>query len=237
MFEAQNLPSQVHLVDPTTMTPPPVPPPVPSPAPPAPPVVVDQKFKANAPDVFTGDLDKAKPFIRQLWLYFEARAAEFPTSRKRVIFALSYMRGGTADPWADNLIDEIVNDDDMDRDFRFLTFTNFATLFVEMFGERDENAAAHHKMMQLKQGTMTVDELIARFVELEFLTNYNETAHTQEFKRICDPQIIDILINKILAPFSLKEWKDQAATLNRQRRHRDKERKMIASANHPQPPP
>src|ERR1700677_3938915 len=218
MFEAQNLPSQVHLVDPTTMTPPPVPPPVPSPALPAPLVVVDQKFKANGPDVFTEDLDKAKPFIRQLWLYFEARAAEFPSSRKSVIFALSYMRGGTAGPWANNLIDKIVDDDDMDHQFRFHTFTDFRTLFLERFRERDENAAAHHKMTQLKQGTMTVDELIARFEELEYLTNYNDIAHIQEFKRVCNPRIINLLVNKIPAPIFLKEWKDQASTLDRQRR-------------------
>src|ERR1700677_3837307 len=148
MFEAQNFPNQVHLVDPTTMPPPPPPPPVPPLALPAPPVVVDRKFKA-------------KPFIRQLWLYFEARATEFPTARKSVIFALSYMRGGTASPWADNLIDKIIDDDDMDQDFRFLTFSDFATLFIERFRERDENTVARHKMTQLKQGTLTVDELIA----------------------------------------------------------------------------
>src|SRR6202453_1169261 len=113
MIEAQNFPNRVHLFDQTAVPPPAPPPPVPPPAPPASPVVVDQKFKANAPDIFTGDLDKAKPFIHQLWLYFEARATEFPSSRKRVIFALSYMRGGTAGPWADNLVDKIDNDDDM----------------------------------------------------------------------------------------------------------------------------
>src|SRR5271154_5789054 len=106
---------------------------------------------------------------------------------------------------------------------------------MERFGERDKNAAAHHKMTHLKQGSMTIDELIAKFEELEYLTNYNDTAHIQKFKRICDPCIIYLLINKIPAPELLSEWKDQAATLDRQRRRRDEERKMIASATH-QPP-
>src|ERR1700677_584830 len=120
MFEAQNIPNRVFIVDPTTMPqqpPPPVPPPAP-PAPPAP-VIVEQKSKANVPDVYTGDRDKAKPFICQLWLYFEARGPEFPSAKKKVIFAFSYMKGGTAGPWADNVIDQILDDDDMDRQFRY----------------------------------------------------------------------------------------------------------------------
>ena len=145
MLEAQNLPNRVHLWD-HTAVPPPVqnPPPVPSPAPPAP-IIVEQKSKANVPDVYTGDRDKAKPFIRQLWLYFKARGPEFPSVKRKVVFALSYMRGGTAGPWADNLINKIHDDDDMDRQFRFRTFSEFTATFMERFGERDENAAACHK--------------------------------------------------------------------------------------------
>src|ERR1700677_2564702 len=119
MLEAQNLPNHVHLYD-QTAVPPLVqnPPPVPPPAPPAP-VIVEQKSKANVPNVYTGDRDKAKPFICQLWLYFEARGPEFPSAKKKVIFAFSYMKGGTAGPWADNVIDQILDDDDMDRQFRY----------------------------------------------------------------------------------------------------------------------
>ena len=98
----------------------------------------------------------------------------------------------------------------------FSTFTSFSRLFLERFGERDENAAARHKMTHLKQGTLTIDEFIARFEELEYLTNYNKVAHTQEFKRIIDSKIIDLLVNKIPAPVSLKEWKDQVSILDRQ---------------------
>ena len=115
------------------------------------------------------------------------------------------MRGGTASPWADHLVDKIADDDDMDRTFMFTTFTAFTTLFLEQFGERDENQAVRHKMTHLKQGTMTVDELITQFEELEYLTNYNETAHTEEFRRICDQRIVDLVVNKIPAPVTLKE--------------------------------
>ena len=166
--------------------------------------IANKKFKAKVLDDYTGDVEKAKTFLRQLKLYFESRDTEFSTQRKKVIFALSYMRGGTAGPWADHIIDKISDDDDMDCSFMFSIFTSFTRLFIERFGERDENAAAHHKMTQLKQGSMTVDELIAKFEELEYLTDYNDVAHIQEFKRICNPKIIDLLVNKIPAPDILK---------------------------------
>ena len=64
----------------------------------------------------------------------------------------------------------------------FSTYTSFTHLFLERFSEREENAATHHEMTHLKQGSMTVDEFITRFEELEYLTNYNDVAHIQEFK-------------------------------------------------------
>src|SRR6202453_2218414 len=131
---------------------PPVPPddnptsPTPRPRAPA----INEKFKAKVSNDYTGDVEKAKTFLRQLKLYFESRDTKFSTQQKKVIFALSYMRGGTAGPWADHIIDKITDDDDMDRSFMFSTFTSFTHLFLERFGERDENAAARHKMTHLK---------------------------------------------------------------------------------------
>ena len=82
---------------------------------------------------------------------------------------------------------------------------------------------------------MTIDKLITRFEELEYLTNYNETHHTEEFRQTRDLKIIDLLVNKIPAPVLFKEWKDQASTLDRQQHCRDEERKMMASRQNPLP--
>ena len=78
-------------------------------------------------------------------------------------------------------------------------------------------------MTHLKQGTLTIDEFMAHFEELEYLTDYNDVAYIQEFKRICDPKIIDLLVNKIPTPVTLKQWKDQASILDRQRCRREEE--------------
>src|ERR1700677_3724690 len=52
----------------------------------------DNKFKAKVLDDYTGEVKKAKTFLRQLKLYFESCNTEFSTQQKKVIFALSYMR-------------------------------------------------------------------------------------------------------------------------------------------------
>ena len=69
----------------------------------------DQKFKVKVPDNYTGDVKKVKTFVCQLMLYFKSRDTKFSTQRSRVIFALSYMRGGTAGPWADHIFDKIMS--------------------------------------------------------------------------------------------------------------------------------
>ena len=59
------------------------------------------KYKANLPDVFNGDVTLSKSFKRQLTIYFSARGNEFDDYQAKILFLLSYMRGGNAGPWAD----------------------------------------------------------------------------------------------------------------------------------------
>ena len=61
--------------------------------------------KVAVPDIFDGTRAKAKDFLRQLFVYFSATPSAFLSDVNKIYFALSYMRGHTAGPWANRHID------------------------------------------------------------------------------------------------------------------------------------
>ena len=89
--------------------------PMPAPAPaqprhgrqqlPAAPTLTPKGPKVNTPAEFDGTRSKGDNFLRQLHVYFMMQAHEFPTEERRILFACSYMCGGTTGVWADHIVD------------------------------------------------------------------------------------------------------------------------------------
>ena len=61
-------------------------------------------IKVALPDSFDGTQSKIDSFLSQLGLYFSGKKKEFQDDQDKIIFALSYMKGGTAGPWAAEVV-------------------------------------------------------------------------------------------------------------------------------------
>ncbi|THG93108.1 hypothetical protein EW145_g8471 [Phellinidium pouzarii] len=61
--------------------------------------------KVAVPNVYDGAMDKAEDFIREVQLYVNTHAAEFPSHEEVVYFTLSYMGGGTVQNWKNNVLE------------------------------------------------------------------------------------------------------------------------------------
>ena len=61
--------------------------------------MVAKEFKLNPPTAFSGDRKKLKEFLIETEMYLTINREVFDTDEKKIIFALSYMREGTAGPW------------------------------------------------------------------------------------------------------------------------------------------
>src|SRR5258707_7274982 len=84
------------------------PPPAPAqpsaaPPPPKPP-------KVSAPSPFSGVQDDLDCFKAECSLYLSMRCSEFPDECSNALFVLSYMKGGSAGPWATQKINSILFD-------------------------------------------------------------------------------------------------------------------------------
>src|SRR5258707_15878032 len=82
-----------------------------SPPPPQPstaPVPTPKPPKVATPTLFSSAQDDLDRFKAECSLYLSMRHSEFPDEHSNVLFILSYMKGGTAGPWATQKINSIL---------------------------------------------------------------------------------------------------------------------------------
>src|SRR5258708_3285971 len=84
-----------------SQSPPPQPSAIPTPAPKPP--------KATAPTPFSSAQDNLDHFKAECSLFLSMRSMEFPDEWSSILFILSYMKGGSTNPWATQKINRILS--------------------------------------------------------------------------------------------------------------------------------
>ena len=84
------------------------------------------------------------------------RHSKFPDERSNVLFVLSYMKGGTAGPWATQRINSILYLSKVEE----VTWAGFVLELDKMFVDPNHQATARRKLATLHQGDSSVEELI-----------------------------------------------------------------------------
>ena len=189
--------------------------------------------KVATPDTFTGNLAKSEEFINSLYLYFYGKP--WMTDESKITFALSYMKGGTAEQWKKRMLKQYSKGGEIP------TWDSFLAAFKQTFSDPDPQGTARHKLRLLKQGNSTCDEYVASFKELMDDTGFNDVALLVEFERGLSKSLVDKIFNLADVPETLQEWMAQALKFDRQARRRE-ERLRHTAVNHsatssqPKPP-
>src|SRR5260370_9901728 len=116
------------------------PPPHPS-APPPPP----KPPKVSAPSPFSGVQDNLDCFKAECSLYLSMRQSEFLDKCSNILFVLSYMKGGSAGPWATQKINSILYPANMEE----VTWAGFLSELDKMFVYPNHQATAQRKLTTL----------------------------------------------------------------------------------------
>src|SRR5258708_37596953 len=104
----------------------------PSAAPPPPP----KHPKVSTPSPFSGAQDDLDRFKAECSLYLSMRHSEFPDKRSNTLFILSYMKGGSAGPWATQKINSIL------FDAQEVMWAGFIEELNKMFADPNRQATA-----------------------------------------------------------------------------------------------
>jgi Retrotransposon gag protein/Zinc knuckle len=139
----------------------------------------------------------------------------------KIILTLSYMKGGTAGPWADQKIQQYTNREEMP------CWEEFIGEFNSVFGDPDPAGTARYKMDKLSQGSMLADDYIAKFRELQHDTGYNDAALVEHFKKGLNTALVDKVFTLQEMPTTLKGWEQWASKFDRQWRQRQAEKKTL----------
>src|SRR6266436_181760 len=121
-----------------------------SPPPPQPstaPAPLPKPPKVSTPSPFSGAQDDLD--------HFKAKCSKFPDECSNVLFILSYMKGGTAGPWATQRINSILYPSDPEE----VTWAGFMLELNEMFVDPNCQATTRRKLATLCQGDSSVEEL------------------------------------------------------------------------------
>ena len=121
--------------------------------------------------LFDGNCDKTEEFVRAVWIAVTMQADAFADERMKVLYALSFMHGGTAQVWAANETMAVINGTSQMQTLDILENVE------KTFGDPDTACTAHAQLHNLRMtpGTMAED-YTARFEMLAGRTGFNNEA-------------------------------------------------------------
>jgi hypothetical protein len=192
--------------------------------PPAPlPAPVKNKTYVAKPDIFDGSQKQLRQFIRQCSLYITD--AGIVDDEKKTLFILSYMKGGVAEQWVQNLYDrareQVVRPDGVVESKGFPPFRDFVAEVEATFGNPNESKDAQYKLSALKQ-TGTAEEFFQLFDQYRRSAGY-WTAHDgyliELLEKALSFSIIQTIYTGDVIPITYAAYKEKAIRLdNLQRR-------------------
>src|SRR5258706_2721836 len=184
------------------------PPPQPSAAPPPPP----KPPKVSAPSPFSGVQDDLDHFKAKCSLYLSMRQSEFLDECSNILFILSYMKGGSAGPWATQKINSILYPVNTEE----VTWAGFVLELDEMFADPNCQATTWRKLATLHQGNSSVEELIQEFEIHGPISRLGDVGLMDCFKQVIHPQLQESIYCLEPMPTTWLEWKCKASLLDNQ---------------------
>jgi len=157
-----------------------------SPPPPQPstaPVPTPKPPKVVTPSPFSGTQDDLDCFKVECSLYLTMRHSEFPDECSNILFILSYMKGGTAGPWATQRINSILYPSKAEE----VTWAGFVSELDKMFADPNCQATARRKLTTLRQGDSSVEELIREFKIHGPISGLGDIGLIDRFKQAIHP--------------------------------------------------
>src|SRR6266481_1223303 len=192
----------------------------PSAAPPPPP----KPPKVSAPSPFSGAQDDLDCFKAKCSLYLSMRCSEFPDEHSNALFILSYMKGGSAGPWATQKINSIL------FDTQEVTWARFIEELNKMFADLNHQATARRKLATLRQGDSSVEELIREFEIHRPISRLGDVGLVDHFEQVIHPHLCESIYHLEPMPSTWAEWKCKTSLLDNQwRQFRDTQPKATSA--------
>jgi len=161
------------------------------------------------PQVFNRKIEEVSAFINAARLYIRMKMTD-EAATTQVAWVLSYVQGGVAEAWKDNLLDELAKGESGVE-----TAEQLFTKIRNDFGETSEEERKIEQLWTIEQGSRTCDEYIQEFKKVARGSGYEGRPLIEEFKRGLSGAIRRKLAEAEEPPTTIGEWQERAVRLDR----------------------
>ena len=175
------------------------------------------------PAIFNGEAGRVEGFIIacRLFLRMKLKGA---TVEEQVQWVLSYIQGGTADVWKENMMEELEVEE-----VEFESVEEFLTYLKKEFGRGEKESVKAVELRKLEQEEKTMEKFVQKFKRAARESGYEGRPLVEEFKRGMNGGIRRKLMEAENPPASIEQWYRRAMALDRNWRESRRENKRMRS--------
>jgi len=182
---------------------------------------VGSHMEVAKPAIFNGKAAKVGGFIMacRLFVKMKLRGA---TVEEQVQWVLSYVQGGSADVWKENMMEELES-----GEVEYESVEEFLTILKKEFGGGEEESVKAAELRKLEQGGRTMEEFVQEFKRAARGSGYEGRPLIEEFKRGMNSGIQRKLMEAENLPASIEQWYRRATALDRNWRESKREEERL----------
>jgi len=129
------------------------------------------------PAIFNGEAGRVGGFVSACKIYIKNKLRG-ETVEGQVQWALSYVQGGSADVWKENLMEELES-----GEMEYESIEEFFTSLKKEFSSEEEKAVKAAELRRIEQGGKTMEEYVQEFKRITRGSGYEGKPLVEEFKR------------------------------------------------------
>jgi len=179
------------------------------------------RVEVARPQVFSRRMEEVSTFVNVACLYIRIKMTE-EAAATQVAWVLSYIQGGIAEAWKDNLLDELAKGE--------LEVELVEQLFAKIRDDFEETLEEERKIEQLRmieQGGRTCNKYVQEFKKIARGSGYEGRPLIEEFKRGLNRAIRRKLAEAEELPTTIGEWQERAVRLDRNQRQSRAEERVL----------
>ena len=170
------------------------------------------RVEVTKPQVFSGKIEEVSTFVNAAHLYIRMKITE-EAATTQVAWVLSYVQGGVAEAWKDNLLDELAKGES-----EVESAEQLFTKIRDDFGETSEGKRKIEQLRTIEQGRRTCNEYVQKFKKVARGSSYKRRPLIKEFKRGLNGGIRRKLAEAEEPLTTIGEWQEKAVRLDRNQR-------------------